>query len=101
MSVIILRAQPQVWCCPNCPVTDRTVGQPNRFHHCSGLAGLYVQMVPAGTKAKVEAREREDYIAGADVQYDSNGRPVMAAVVTREDGEDVTVYAPTAHMKMG
>jgi hypothetical protein len=53
-------------------------------------------MVPAGTKAKVVAHEREDYINGDTVQVDGDGRPVMAIVTTRDEGQDVTVLAPCA-----
>jgi len=53
-------------------------------------------MVPAGTRCKVEAREREDYIGNEQVQTDINGRPVMSVVTTRDDGQDVAVFAPTA-----
>lgn len=87
------------WECPNCPATEltRVVGPHSRFHSCSGLAGLTAPMVPAGTKAKVQAHVREDYIGGEDVQYDADGRPVMSVVTTRDDGSDVAVFAPTAH----
>jgi hypothetical protein len=87
------------WECPNCPAQDvtRIAGPHARFHICAGLAGLNAPMVPAGTRAKVEAVEREDYIGDEDVQYDANGRPIMAVVTTRADGNDVAVYAPTAH----
>jgi len=73
----------------------------SRFHRCPGLAGLSAPMVPAGTRAKVEAVEREDYIGAEDVQYDGNGRPIMAVVTTRDEGNDVAVYAPTAHGLFG
>jgi hypothetical protein len=53
-------------------------------------------MVPAGTRCKVEAVEREDYINGDLVQVDGRGRPVMSVITTRDDGQDCTVYAPTA-----
>jgi hypothetical protein len=54
-------------------------------------------MLPAGTKAKVEAREREDYVNGDRVQLDPElGRPVMSVVTTRDEGQDVIVFAPTA-----
>jgi hypothetical protein len=53
-------------------------------------------MVPAGTSCKVEAREREDYVAGDMVQTDGDGRPVMSVVTTRDDGTDVAVLAPAA-----
>jgi hypothetical protein len=97
MSVIL---QPPVmkWFCPNCTRYAVTRGQANRFHDCAALAGLSVPMVPVGTRAKIEVREREDYIGTEDVQYDGNGRPVMSVVTTRDDGQDCTVYAPTAHI---
>ena len=51
-------------------------------------------MVPAGTKAKVTAVEREDYIGNDNV-----GR-VMAVKTERSDGSnDVAVFAPTATAK--
>jgi hypothetical protein len=53
-------------------------------------------MVPVGTRCKVEAVEREDYINGDLVQVDGDGRPVMSVITTRDDGQDCTVYAPTA-----
>jgi hypothetical protein len=52
--------------------------------------------VAVGTKAKVEAVERGDYIGRELVQSDGNGRPVMAVVTTRDDGQDCAVLAPTA-----
>jgi len=86
------------WSCPNCTEYAVTIGQANRFHTCWGLAGLTAPMVPAGTRVKIEVREREDYIGTEDVQYDGNGRPVMSVVTTRDDGQDCAVYAPTAHV---
>jgi hypothetical protein len=53
-------------------------------------------MVPAGTRAKVVAVEREDYIGSELVQTDADGRPVMAIVTTRDEGQDCTVLAPCA-----
>jgi len=84
------------WHCPNCEAVARTVDAKVPWHDCPGLAGLHVALIPDGMRAKVEAVEREDYIAGEDVQCDSAGRPVMAAVTTRDEGQDVAVYAPTA-----
>lgn len=103
MSIPLLAAPVRHWDCPNCNHTDVTFeAQPHsRFHNCPGLAGLSAPMVPAGTRAKVEAVEREDYIGDEDVQYDGDGRPVMAVVTTRDDGNDVAVYAPTAHGRFG
>lgn len=90
------------WECPNCPAEDVTSeAQPHtRFHICAGLAGLNAPMVPAGTKAKVVAHEREDYIGREDVQFDGNQRPVMSVTTTRDDGEDLAVYAPCAHLDL-
>jgi len=99
MSVHLLAAPVRHWECPNCDLTQTTCeAEPHtRFHACPGLAGLTAPMVPAGTACKVEAVERQDYIGGEDIQYDGNGRPIMAVVTTRDDGNDVAVYAPTAH----
>lgn len=84
------------WGCPNCASAAVTVDAKTPMHPCSGLAGLMVPLVPAGQDCKVEAVEREDYIGRELVQVDGNGRPVMAAVTTRDDGQDCTVFAPTA-----
>lgn len=92
----------QRWECPNCLLVDVTheAQQHTRMHNCSGLHGLSTPMVPAGTRCKVETREREDYIGTEEVQYDSEGRPIMSVVVTRDEGNDVTVYAPCATTRM-
>ncbi len=87
------------WYCPNCPTEDVTnEARPHtRFHACKGLRGLVAPMVPVGTRAKVEAHEREDYINGEAVQLDpERGRPVMSVVTTRDDGQDTAVFAPSA-----
>lgn len=90
----------QRWHCPKCGATDVTHlphgTAAQRFHSCRAFAGLTVPMLPAGVKAKLEAVEREDYVGGELVQVDGNNRPVMSVVTTRDDGQDCTVYAPTA-----
>ena len=97
MSVPLLGRE-QRWECPNCPATDVTrEAEPHtRFHACAGLKGLTAPMVPAGTRAKVEAIERGDYLNGDHVTRDGDGRPVMAVETTRDDGNDVAVFAPCA-----
>ena len=86
----------QLWECPNCSSVARTVDAKIPMHPCRGLAGLMVPLVPKGTDCKVEAVERGDYVGQESVQIDVNGRPMMAVVTTRDDGQDCTVYAPTA-----
>lgn len=91
-----------LWTCPNCDYVDQTTqaGPHTRYHACKGLHGLTAPMVSAGTRAKVTAVEREDYIGNEQVQLTPEGRPVMAVVTEREDGSnDVTVFAPTANGK--
>lgn len=101
IMAIVLEARSQAWECPNCNLTDVTVNQPNRFHNCRGMAGLYAPMVPAGQRCRVRAVEREDYEGREDVQRDGNGRPVMSVITERPDGSnDVAVMAPTAHMSV-
>lgn len=86
------------WECPNCDLTEvtREARPHSRMHACRGLRGLTAPMVPAGTRAKVEAVERGDYVGRDLVQTDADGRPVMAVLTTRDDGQDCSVLAPTA-----
>lgn len=97
MAVLVTPVQR--WYCPNCKFEDVTnEAKPHtRFHTCPALRGLTAPMLPAGTSAKVELREREDYVGKERVQLDpQKGRPVMSVVTTRDDGQDVVVFAPTA-----
>lgn len=88
----------QLWNCPNCDAAARTVDSKLPMHNCSGLAGLMVPLVREGTRAKVEAVEREDYVGAEDVRLDGDARPIMSVVTTRDDGQDCTVFAPTAQL---
>jgi hypothetical protein len=85
------------WVCPNCHGTDVThEARPHsRFHNCPKFGGLSMPMVQAGTRAKVELREREDYVGNELVQL-HEGRPIMSIVTIRDDGQDCAVFAPTA-----
>lgn len=56
-------------------------------------------MVLDGVKCVVRAVVREDYVGGEDVRYDGEGRPVMAVVTDRDEGQDCAVYAPAAHVR--
>jgi hypothetical protein len=98
MPVPILPAAEQHWTCPNCTLTEvtREARPHSRFHACRGLKGLTAPMVPAGTRCKVQAVERQDYVGEDFAQTDGEGRPVMAVVTTRDDGQDCAVLAPTA-----
>jgi hypothetical protein len=72
----------------------------SRFHPCPRLGGISAPFVPVGTKAKVEARVREDYVGEEHLTYDESGRPVMSVVTTRDDGQDTAVFAPTARVRL-
>lgn len=91
----------QVWRCPNCKAEHRSPTiLPNRFHVCPRLRYLTAPMVLAGTAAKVELRERQDYVGKGMVQLDPElRRPVMSIVTTRDSGQDCVVLAPTATAK--
>lgn len=93
----------QHWECPNCELKQVThdVEPHTRFHACRGLKGLTAPMVPEGTKCKVEAVEREDYVGKEELTYDGDGRPVMRVETTRDEGNDVAVFAPCAHPSGG
>jgi len=97
MAAIVTRVNR--WHCPNCGLTDTTFeARPHtRFHTCHRLRGLTAPMLPAGVSAKVELTEWQDYVGKEKVQTDpERGRPVQSVVTTRDDGQDVIVYAPTA-----
>jgi len=84
------------WECSRCPAVARTVDGKTPMHPCPGMAGLLVPLTPEGVRCELRAVEREDYVGRELVQTDGNGRPVMAVRTLRDDGEDCTVYAPTA-----
>lgn len=89
----------RLWYCPQCKAEDVTYeARPHsRFHTCPKLRGLTAPMLPAGVKAKVELKEREDYVNGEQVQLDPElGRPVQSVITTRDNGQDTTVFAPAA-----
>lgn len=50
--------------------------------------------VPANTRYKIEAVDREDYVGGENVQTDGEGRVVQSLVTTRDEGQDCTIFAP-------
>lgn len=103
MDVPLLLPKPQAWYCPNCAVTDVTAPLPpgsSQYHACSGLHGLNAPLIREGTRAKVEATEREDYLNGDVQQQGDNGKVYMNVQVTRDEGTDVTVFAPTAHAEL-
>lgn len=85
--------------CPNCDKTLATHNPKQPYHRCRGLAGLLAPFVPDGTKAKVVAVERGDWVGRELVQLDGNNRPVMAIQTTTDDGQDCTVLAPCATVR--
>ncbi len=91
-------APEQRWTCPNCDLESvtREARPHTQFHACPGLKGLTAPMVEAGTRCKVEAIERDDYVGAEMVQTDGDGRPVMAVRTTRDNGTDLAVLAPCA-----
>jgi hypothetical protein len=102
MSAVLLDDVITRWECPNCDATDVTRGLvPNRFHTCAGLHMLTAPLVRAGTRCKVEAEEREEYL-GREVQATGDdGRPYMAVRTTRDDGCDLAVNAGLARGRFG
>lgn len=102
MSVPLLNAVTR-WECPNCDVTDATGPLPpgsSRFHTCAGLHMLTAPLIRAGTRCKVEAEERADYLNGEIQNSGDDGKPYMAIRTTRNDGEDLAVNAGLAHARL-
>lgn len=94
----VLLGEPGRWECPNCDrtLTTRPGEQRTPLHPCKGLNGLTAPFVVAGTRAKVQAVERGDYVGAERPQTDAEGKPWMSVVTTRDDGQDCTVLAPLA-----
>lgn len=84
--------------CPNCDSKLQLPRLPDKpvLHPCRGLKGLIAPMILEGVKAKVEAREREDYVKQDIPHYDGEGKAIMSIVTTRDDGTDARVLVPTA-----
>lgn len=58
-------------------------------------------MTAAGLKVNVVTHEREDYVNGEILTLDGEGRPVMSIEVIRDDGTDLSVFAPMAKVELG
>lgn len=101
MSVPVLQRD-QRWSCPNCATeTVTTDARANPFHRCAGLQGLTAPLVPAGTRCRVTAHEREDFVGRELVPLhvvDGRARPVAQVITERDDGQDCLVFAPTARI---
>jgi hypothetical protein len=94
-----LLAPPVTWVCGRCNLreTRRDPIPEQRFHHCSGMAGLTMPMVREGEKVNVIANKREDYVGHEDVPL-VDGVPYMNVTTEHADGHtDVCVFAPTAY----
>lgn len=101
MNVPLLAPPAKHWVCPRCDATAVThEARPHtEMHQCAGLRGLIAPMVPPGVRAEHRVREREDYIGDELVQL-HEGRPVMSITTVRDEGEDCTVFAPTARARL-
>jgi len=89
-----------LWYCPSCHLEERLPrAVANRWHHCPSFGGLTTPLLPDGVRAAHELRYREDYVGSDHPQTDGTGRPVMSIVTTRDNGQDVTVFAPTATVR--
>lgn len=101
MSAVPLLSSERHWECGGCTAAHVTTlpGPHAPMHQCPGMRGLLVPYVPAGSRVKVTAHEREDWIAGELVQSDGDGRPVMSVTVEDDDHIDAVVYAATARLE--
>jgi len=85
------------WECPNCETRDVTpLVVPNRYHTCPGLHNLVAPLVRAGTRCKITALERGDYLNGEVQRTGDDGKPYGAVVTERDDGNDWLAFAPLA-----
>lgn len=84
------------YCAKGCKAAAVTYDTKIPMHPCPKMADLMVPLIKVGTKAKLETVERQDEVGDELVQADANGRVIMSVVTTRDDGQDCTVYPPTA-----
>lgn len=87
------------WSCGRCTqvAVTRSPEPHSRLHTCAGLGGITAPLVREGTRCKVTAVEREDYVGSELVQRDQDSRPMMSVVTDYPDGRrDCVVLAPTA-----
>lgn len=89
------------WRCPACGKTSQTkeVRPHQRMHTCPRMGGLTTPMVRAGTSAKIERLDREDYVGDEVVTRDDEGKVVMGLRVVRDNGQDAVVFAPAATLR--
>jgi hypothetical protein len=88
------------WECPSCGKETRVEAKFGKVvHQCPQLGGMTTPYVRKGVKAKHELVLRQDYVGDELVQTDDQGRPVQSIVTTRDQGQDVRVFAPAAQMR--
>jgi hypothetical protein len=104
VRVPLLKVPYEDWHCPNCGISERVAVLPpgaSRYHTCPKLHMLTAPLVRAGTRCKVEAEERQDYLQGELQALGDDGRPYMAVRTTRDEGDDVLVNAGLARARLG
>lgn len=89
------------WVCAHeCGSRATTYDDALPHHPCPAMGGLMVPLIIEGTKVKMTAVEREDYVGQENVRLNDAGRPVMSVITERPDGQDCTIYAPTASARI-
>lgn len=89
------------WQCPSCGRETRVDGKYGAVvHRCPKLGGLTTPYVRKGVVAEHRVVLREDHVGDELVQTDDQNRPVQAIVTTRDNGQDVRVFAPAARIKV-
>jgi hypothetical protein len=99
-DAVLLQAY-QDWECPECGYAERVSPPvpPNgtRMHTCPRLHYITAPLVRAGSRCRLVAVEREDYLNGEIQATGDNGRAYMAVRTDYPDGRnDVAVHAPVA-----
>lgn len=101
MSAVDLIPVEQTWACQDCPTRIRArVGTQTPLHPCPAHNGVRLPMLAEGERGDLRLKVRDDYVGNEDVSYDEQGRPICAAEIVREDGNDVWAYAPAARVEV-
>lgn len=102
-GAVQLKPMKRHWVCASgCGVTKVTqIAEPHSpLHQCPYHRGAFVPLVESGIKAGIRINRREDYLGTDIATTDGDGVPVMSVTTLRDDGEDLTVFAPCVTAKL-
>lgn len=98
----ILSVPPKNWYCPACDKQHVTkISDPHSpLHQCPKFRGAWIPFVEAGMDAGFRVNYRQDYLGKDTAITDGDGNVVQSVTTQRENGEDCTIFAPSANVNL-